>query len=79
MNWALEEFEEISLGDELLNKRAGKILSCLGDKPSLSIPGSCKGWDETMALVSLTISAEEGCSVIRWLPLALKGLAWGGA
>ena len=41
------ELEAINLGDVRLNRRAGKVLAKLGDKPTASIPAACGGWDET--------------------------------
>jgi hypothetical protein len=41
------ELEGIDLGDVRLNRRAGKVLAKLGDKPTVSIPAACGGWDET--------------------------------
>jgi Transposase Tn5 dimerisation domain/Transposase DNA-binding len=49
MSWAAQEMKGAELGDERLNQRAIKILDRLGEKPSLSIPAACKGWDETKA------------------------------
>ena len=48
-NWAIKEFESISLGDQRLNKRAVKLLSNLSHQPLNSIPDACKGWAETKA------------------------------
>ena len=48
MSWEVEELQGIELGDERLNKRARKVLRSLGERPSLSIPSACKGWDETL-------------------------------
>jgi len=47
------EFEGIELGDVRLNRRAKKVLSRLGDKPTVSIPAACGGWDETRAAYRL--------------------------
>jgi len=42
------ELEDIDLGDRRLNRRARKVLSKLGDKPTVSIPTACGGgWEET--------------------------------
>jgi len=49
MSWAREELNGIDLGDNRLNKRAIKMLECFSEKPTLSIPGACKGWSETQA------------------------------
>jgi hypothetical protein len=47
------ELAAIDLGDRRLDRRAGKLLETLGDKPTLSIPGACNGWDETRAAYRL--------------------------
>ena len=49
MNALAAEVAAIDLGDRRLNRRAGQLLETLGDKPTLSIPGACNGWDETRA------------------------------
>ena len=36
----LDEVRKVDLGDKRLNKRLGKIMEELGDKPNLSIPGA---------------------------------------
>ena len=36
----LEEVRNVDLGDKRLNKRLGKVIEELGDKPHLSIPGA---------------------------------------
>jgi len=41
------ELAGIDLGDRRLNRRARKVLEKLGDKPTVSIPSACGGWDET--------------------------------
>jgi hypothetical protein len=41
------ELEGIDLGDRRLNRRARKVLTALGDKPTVSIPAACGGWEET--------------------------------
>jgi hypothetical protein len=52
------ELAGISLGDKRLNRRARRLLDKLGDKPTLSIPGACGGWDETRAAYRLFDHAE---------------------
>ncbi len=56
------ELTAIDLGDRRLNRRAGQLLETLGEKPTLSIPGACNGWDETRAAYRLfdqeTVTAE---------------------
>ena len=47
------ELAAIDLGDRRLDRRAGQLLETLGDKPTLSIPGACNGWDETRAAYRL--------------------------
>ena len=47
------ELTAIDLGDRRLNRRAGQLLETLGEKPTLSIPGACNGWDETRAAYRL--------------------------
>jgi hypothetical protein len=37
------------LGDKRLNQRCALLLERFESKPSLSIPGACKGWGETQA------------------------------
>ncbi len=49
MDWAEAELETISMGDKRLNQRAKQLLSRVGDKPTISIPGACNGWSETKA------------------------------
>jgi hypothetical protein len=48
-SWITEELCEVGLGDERLNQRYAVLLERLENQPSLSIPGSCKGWAETQA------------------------------
>jgi hypothetical protein len=47
------ELDGIDLGDQRLNRRARRILAKLGDKPTVSIPAACGGWDETRAAYRL--------------------------
>jgi hypothetical protein len=47
------ELEAIDLGDVRLNRRARKVLTTLGNKPTASIPAACGGWDETRAAYRL--------------------------
>lgn len=47
MSAVVEELQGIDLGDERLNRRAKQVLRRLGDKPSVSIPAACGGWNET--------------------------------
>ena len=47
------ELADIDLGDRRLNRRAQRLVATLGNKPTLSIPGACSGWDETRAAYRL--------------------------
>ncbi len=47
------ELAAIDLGDKRLNRRAGKVLEALGEKPTASIPAACGGWNETKAAYRL--------------------------
>ncbi len=47
MSALVAELEGIDLGDARLNRRARRVLAKLGDKPTVSIPAACGGWDET--------------------------------
>jgi hypothetical protein len=47
------ELDTIALGDQRLNRRARRLLATLGDKPTVSIPAACGGWDETRAAYRL--------------------------
>ena len=47
------ELEGILLGDKRLNRRARRVLEKLGEKPTVSIPAACGGWDETRAAYRL--------------------------
>jgi len=49
MSWPQEEMGSADFGDKRLNRRAHLALDQLWGKPTLSIPGACKGWAETMA------------------------------
>lgn len=48
-NWITEELSKADLGDKRLNQRYALLLKRFKNKPSLSIPGACKGWGETQA------------------------------
>lgn len=52
-SWALDEMRFVKLGDERLNRRVGRVLEQLGNKPTPSIPTACKGWAETLAAYRL--------------------------
>lgn len=49
MSWALEEMQEVNLGDKRLETRAITLLDNLGSKPLETIPVACQGWAETKA------------------------------
>jgi hypothetical protein len=58
MSALAEELDAIELGDRRLNRRARRLLQKLGEKPTLSIPAACGGWDETRAAYRLFSHAE---------------------
>jgi len=47
--WATEEVATADLGDGRLDKRVGKLLTALGNRPNLSIPAACGGRAEMEA------------------------------
>jgi hypothetical protein len=47
------ELAAIELGDRRLNERAQRVAEKLGEKPTVSIPAACGGWDETKAAYRL--------------------------
>lgn len=47
------ELAAIDLGDRRLNHRAQRVAEKLGEKPTVSIPAACGGWDETKAAYRL--------------------------
>lgn len=47
------ELAGIDLRDQRLNRRARRLLTKLGDKPTVSIPAACGGWGETRAAYRL--------------------------
>jgi hypothetical protein len=47
--WIEQEIETLDFGDKRLNKRFKKLMDSLSRKPTLSIPGGCEGWTETIA------------------------------
>ncbi len=49
MSWALEEMEQVDLGDKRLETRIISLLNALGSKPLETIPVACQGWAETKA------------------------------
>lgn len=48
-SWAQEEMAAADFGDARLDRRAHLVLGKMGEKPTLSIPGACKSWAETLA------------------------------
>lgn len=46
--WVDEEFETLDLGDPRRDRRAKELLKRFAAKPTVSIPGACDGWAETM-------------------------------
>jgi hypothetical protein len=49
MDWIIEEFATLSLGDKRLKKRAQKVLAHLSHNATDSIPAACRGAAETKA------------------------------
>jgi hypothetical protein len=47
--WAIEEMRAAKLEDKRLNDRLTKLLSALGERPTVSIPAACGGYAETTA------------------------------
>jgi hypothetical protein len=47
MGWTEEEFADLDLGDQRLNKRCKLLLEKLSSNPAASIPEACGGWSET--------------------------------
>ena len=64
MGWAAEEFKEIDLGDQRLNKRAVLLAEQLAANPMASIPQACGGWAETQAAYRFTSNDNVGWSDI---------------
>ena len=52
------ELGAIDLGDRRLNRRARRLLEKLGEKPTLSIPAACAGWDETRSYAPFWCTAQ---------------------
>jgi hypothetical protein len=48
-SWAAQEMLKINLGDKRLNRRAGKVLYQLAQRPEDSIPAAFQSWGETLA------------------------------
>lgn len=69
MSWAEEEFREIDLGDERLDKRAIVLMDKLSARPTASIPSACGGWAETQAAYRFLSNDEvtwEGILAPHW-------------
>lgn len=49
MSWASEEFADLDLGDQRLNRRAIKLAQAFANQPQASIPSASGGWAETQA------------------------------
>jgi hypothetical protein len=49
MSWAAEEFVDLDLGDQRLNRRLHKLAETFARQPMSSIPAACGGWAETQA------------------------------
>lgn len=47
--WISEEFGDLDLGDERLNKRAKTVMERFSAHPAASIPTASRGWSETIA------------------------------
>jgi hypothetical protein len=47
--WAKEEVQQAAWQDKRLNERLTRVLSCLGERPQVSIPAACGGHAETIA------------------------------
>lgn len=47
MGWAAEEFVDLDLGDERLNRRLRKLAECSARQTMASIPAACGGWGDT--------------------------------
>ena len=47
--WAMEEFSNVALGDERLNKRLIKLCDSLSEAPESPINQACGDWAETKA------------------------------
>jgi hypothetical protein len=60
-SWAAQEFEEIDLGDERLNKRTVLLAKCLAANPLASIPQACGSWARTQAAYRYLAQDE-----VRW-------------
>ena len=64
--WVDEEFEALDLGDPRRDRRARELLKRLAAKPTVSIPGACDGWTETMAAYRFFGNEE-----VKWVDMML--------
>ncbi len=64
MSWADAELAGLRLGDKRRERRAVRLLERLGERPTASIPGACRGWAEIQA--AYRFLAHEGYD---WLDL----------
>lgn len=48
-SWVDEETAECDLGDARLNRRLGRILEAVGDRPGKSLPTAFQDWADTKA------------------------------
>ena len=51
ITWIDEELKGLDLGDSRLNSRMASLLTNMSQKPTLSIPGACKGRVEAQATI----------------------------
>jgi len=49
IGWIEDELMTVDLGDKRLEDRMGSLLQRFYEKPGVSIPAACRGWDETQA------------------------------
>jgi hypothetical protein len=63
--WAIEEFQELNLGDARLNKRVMLVADRLARRPNESIPTAMNGWAETSAAYRLFANEKTTVAQIR--------------
>ena len=49
VSWAIEEFAQVSLADERLNRRCQKLADALGQQPTAPINQACEDWADSKA------------------------------
>ena len=49
VSWAIEEFAQVSLKDERLNRRCQKLADALGQQPTAPINQACEDWAASKA------------------------------